>query len=158
MQQQGFLYDTYHYHTSNSHLCMGANVEALQLHAVDKKAVFLVQATQESVSVLPSHTRIHIRYYKSRACIWMCNGLYDKIVITIVPSYTRQNITHLLPLTLLLVPHTCNTDGNKVVIFSGVALFYVDTYLFLMLLLRHLAITWKTNLSCGYCMWTLVML
>ena len=39
-----------------------------------------------------------------------------------VPSYTytRTNITHLLPLALLLVLYTRNdTDGNKLMIFSG---------------------------------------
>ena len=50
---------------------------------------------------------------------------YDKIIITIVPSYTR-----LLPLALLLVLRTRNnTDGNKLVIFSGIALYYGDNYI-----------------------------
>ena len=36
--------------------------------------------------------------------------------------------TCLLPLALLLVLHTHNnTDGNKLVIFSGVVLYYGDT-------------------------------
>ena len=59
---------------------MGVNGEALQLHAVYKKQYFFTAR----------HTRIRIR----------CNeikGSYDKIIITIVPSYTR-----LLPLALLL--------------------------------------------------------
>ena len=63
----------------------------------------------------------------------MCNkikGLYDKIIITIVPSYTGKNITRLLSLVLLLVLRTHNnTDGNKLMIFSGVALYYGDTYM-----------------------------
>ena len=46
----------------------------------------------------------------------MCNdieGLYDKT----------------LPLALLLVLHTRNNaDDNKLVIFSGIALYYGDTY------------------------------
>ena len=41
-----------YYHTSNSRECMGVNGEALQLHAVYKKPYFLLQVTQESVSVL----------------------------------------------------------------------------------------------------------
>ena len=61
----------------------------------------------------------------------MCNeikGSYDKIITTIVPSYTGKNITHLLPLALLLMLHTRNnTDGYKLVIFSGIALYYGDT-------------------------------
>ena len=54
---------------------MGVNGEALQLHAVYKKPYYLLQVTQESVSVLQvmresvsgtaSHMRIRIRYYKS---------------------------------------------------------------------------------------------
>ena len=63
----------------------------------------------------------------------MCNeieGSYDKIIITIVPSYTGKNIMSLLLLALLLVLHTRNnTDGNKLVIFSGIALYYGDTYI-----------------------------
>ena len=51
-----------------------------------------------------------------------CNeieGSYDTIIIIIVSG---KNIIHLLPLALLLVLHTCNnTDGNKLVIFSGIA-------------------------------------
>ena len=48
---------------------------------------------------------------------------YDKIIITIVPSYTEKNITRLLPLALLLVLHTHNnTDSNKLV-------YYGDTYI-----------------------------
>ena len=40
------------YHMSNSRECIGANGEALQLHAVYKKPYFLLQVTWESVSVL----------------------------------------------------------------------------------------------------------
>ena len=40
----------------------------------------------------------------------VCN---DKTIITIVPSYTGKNITHLFLLALLLVLRTRNnTDGN----------------------------------------------
>ena len=76
---------------SNSRKCMGVNGEALQLHAVYKKPYFLLQITQESVSVLQvtwepvSGTASHAR------CVWACNGIegsYDKIIITIAPSYT----------------------------------------------------------------------
>ena len=36
-----------------------------------------------------------------------------------------------MPLALLLVLQTCNnTDGNKLVIFSGMALYYGDTYIY----------------------------
>ena len=79
-----------------------------------------------------------IIYYKSRENPYqvlqvMCiasdeiKGSYDKMVIIIVPSYTRKNITRLLLLALLLMLRTRNnTDGNKLVIFSGIALYYDD--------------------------------
>ena len=52
------------------------------------------------------------------------------IINTIVPRYTRKNITRLLPLALLVVVRTRNnTDGNKLVIFSCIALYYGDTYI-----------------------------
>ena len=80
----------------------------------------VLQITRESISGTTSHVR----------CVWTCNDLYAKIIITIVPSYTRKNVTRLLPLALLLVLHTrSNTDGNKLVIFSSIALYYGDTYI-----------------------------
>ena len=86
---------------SASHKCMGdwetMGKEALQLHAVYKKLYFLLQVTQESisilqvtwefVSVLVSGTASHTHY------VWGCNEIessYDKIIITIVPSYTGR--------------------------------------------------------------------
>jgi len=53
--------------------------------------------------------------------------LYDKSV-TIVQSYTGKNITHLLPLTLLLVLSTRNytITTNS----SSIALYYSDTYIY----------------------------
>ena len=63
----------------------------------------------------------------------MCNeikGSYDKSIITTVPSYTGKSITRLLLLALLLVLRTRNnTDGNKLMIFSGIASYYVDNYI-----------------------------
>ena len=51
-----------------------------------------------------------------------------KTIVTIVRtklSHTGKNITCLLPLALLLVLHTRNnTDGNKLVVCSGIALYY----------------------------------
>ena len=45
-------------------------------------------------------------------------------------SYTGKNITRLLPFALLLVLRTRNnTDGNKLVIFSGIASYYGDNYI-----------------------------
>ena len=107
---------------------MGVNGEALQLHVVYKKLFFTT-----------SHARIRIKYYKSREnpyqvlCALRLNeieGSYDKVIITIVPSYNGRNITHFLPLALLLMLCTRNnTDGNKLVIFSGIASYYGDNYI-----------------------------
>ena len=86
-----------------------------------KKPSFLLQFTRESVSGTASHA----------CCVWTCNeikGLYDEIIITIVPSYTGKNITRSLPVALLLVLCTCNnTHSNKLVIFSSIAWYYGDT-------------------------------
>lgn len=83
-----------------------------------------------------SHVRTHTRYYTIKShthCIWTCNEVIGSYVwwnhYHQVPSYTGKNITSLLPLVLLLVLHTCNnTDGNKLRIFFGIALYRGDTY------------------------------
>ena len=78
-----FVVEIVFYHTSNSRYCMGVIGEALQLHAIYKKPYFLLQVMRESVSGTTSHVR----------CVWACNeieGSYDKIIITIVPSYTGK--------------------------------------------------------------------
>ena len=68
----------------------------------------------------------------------MCNeikGLYDEIIITIVPNHTEKIIIRLLPLALLLMLHTRNnTDGNKLVIFSDIYSFG-DTCITLLILI-----------------------
>ena len=60
----------------------------------------------------------------------MCNeieGSYDYHHST---RLYRKNITRLLPLALLLVLRTRNnTDSNKLVTFSVIALYYGDTYI-----------------------------
>ena len=56
--------------------------------------------------------------------------LMIKIIINIVQTYTKKNITRLLPLALLLMLYTHNnTDGSKLVIFSSIALYYGETYM-----------------------------
>ena len=83
-------------YTFNSCECMEVNEEALQLHAVYKKTIFLLQVTWESISVLHvmqesvSSTNSHVR------CVWTCyeiERLYDKIIITIVLCYTGKKST-----------------------------------------------------------------
>ena len=109
--------------TSNSCKCMGVNGEALQLHAVYKKAVFFTRSHTRIRISTTSHMRIRIKYCKLRALRLNVHneikGSHDKIIITIVPRYTRKNITCLLPLELFLLLRTCNnTDGNKLDIFQ----------------------------------------
>ena len=57
------------------------------------------------------------------------------MIKSLSPSYqaiAKKNITHLLPLALLLMLHTHNnTDGNKLVIFSSIASYCGDTYIML---------------------------
>ena len=63
--------------------------------------------------------------------ITTCNetkGLYDRIIITMVLSYTRMNITRLLPLALLLMAARNSPDSNELVAFSSIALYYDDAY------------------------------
>ena len=55
------------YHTATM-LIIGVNGEALQLHAVYKKAYFLLQVTRETISVLQV-TLETIKYCKSHACV-----------------------------------------------------------------------------------------
>ena len=99
-----------------------------------KKSSSLLQVTQESISGTASHMR----------CIWVCNeieGSYDKIIITIVPSFPGK--------ILLVCCHwycyscctliTINTDNYKHVIFSGIPLHYGDTYMDLRWMLPPLA-------------------
>ena len=100
---------------------MGVYGEALQLHAVYKKPYFLLWVTRESDQYCKSHENpylvLQVTCAVSERAI-KSKGSYDKI-ITIAPSYTRKNITHLLPLALLFVLYTRNnTDSNKLVYFQ----------------------------------------
>ena len=89
------------YRTSNTHANVSESIGS--------------RAATRSLYLTTTHAKICIRYYKSRACFWTCNeikGLYDKIIITIVPSYT-------IP---CLLRTRNNTDGNKLVIFFSLLL------------------------------------
>ena len=63
----------------------------------------------------------------------MCNEIEKVCMIKpLSPQYQAipENITSLLPSVLLLELRTHNnTDGNKLVIFSGIALYYGDNYI-----------------------------
>ena len=57
--------------------------ESISVLQVTRQSVSVLQVMQESITGTASHT----------CCIWMCNeikGSYDKIIITIVPSYTGK--------------------------------------------------------------------
>ena len=61
-----------------------------------------------------------IEKYCCRNIYWIISHYHHR-----VPSYTEKNITRMLPLALLLMLHTSNnTDGSKLVIFSGIASYY----------------------------------
>ena len=87
-----------------------------------KKLYFLRQVTRESVSGTTSHVRASEHAMKLKVRMIKSQALPEK------------NNTQLLPLAMLLVLHTRNntygnnTDSNKVVIFSGIAWYYGDTY------------------------------
>ena len=122
---------------------MGINGKALQLHPVYIKPYFYYKSRKNLYQYCRSHENPYqyCRSYENPYQVprLTCTaseraikveGLYDKIIVTIVPSYTWKNITHLLPLALLLVLRAYNnTDSNKLVIFSGIALYYGDTYI-----------------------------
>ena len=80
-----------------------------------------------------SHTRIHISTTLNNVHIWTCNEIRssdNKIIITIVPSYTERKITCLLLLALLPMLHSHNnTDRNKLMMFFGITLYYGDTHI-----------------------------
>ena len=109
---------------------MEANAKPLQLHTVYKRPYFfLMKVIRESISGATSHARICVRYYKSRTLRLNVQGnqcLYDKIIITIVPTYTGKYHSFLANGK---VTHVCTcTDGNK--IFSGIAWYSGDTYVY----------------------------
>ena len=68
--------------------------------------IFYYKSHENHISTA-SNVKTHISPTSHTCCIYMYNQsqkfLYDKIIITIVPSYTRKNITHLLPFVLLWV-------------------------------------------------------
>jgi len=113
---------------------MVGNGEALLLHTVYKKLNFyyksrkcpyqVLQVTWKTCISTTSHVRICVRYCKSRTLqLNMQCGSYGKIIITIVSSYTGKNITCSLPLIGIV-----NTDGNKLTVYSGIALYCGDNY------------------------------
>ena len=84
--------------------------------------------------------------------------MYDKIIITIVPSYTGKNITHLLPVALLLMLCTRNnTDSNKLVIFPGIALYYGDNYIVLPEILAIFKLGGWPQTDCKKYWWNLTL-
>ena len=83
--------------------------------------------------------------------------LYDKIIITIVPSYTGKKIYHSfvgIGHCYSLLHTRNNTDGNKCVIFSGIALYYGDTYNHVVYLLYVPTSHWDIFLYHLLCVYT----
>ena len=103
-----------YYHTSNSCECMGVNGKPC------KKPYFFTTSHIRICISTASHVRICIRYYKSHAL---------RLKVCMIKEHHLHS-TRLLPLTLLLVlPTRNNTHGNKLVIFSSIALYYGDNYI-----------------------------
>ena len=79
----------------NSRECMGVNEEALQLCAFIKSCIFYFKSRENPHQYYKSRENL-FQVLQVTRCVWMCNEikrLYDKIIITIVPSYTEKNIT-----------------------------------------------------------------
>ena len=77
---------------------MGVNGESLQqLHAVYKSRIFYCKSRENPYQYYKSCENPYQVLQVTRAA---SERAMDKIIITIVPSYTGKNITHLLPLAL----------------------------------------------------------
>ena len=107
-----------------------------------KSCIFKLPVTREPISSTASHARTHtstisqtricVRYCKS--CALHLNVQWNRRFVWwnhyhhSTKLYWKKNIPCLLPLALLLIPHTCNNaDGDELVIFS---LYYGDSYIF----------------------------
>ena len=124
---------------------MEVNGEAFQLHTVYKNIFFtkshvsVLQVMREFVSGTTSHVRASECAKKS------C----DKIIITIVPSCTGK-------VSLFCCRWHCyscctlvdNTDGNKLGIISGIALYCGDTYISLAFVFAKLDYGKSKNKNC----------
>ena len=90
----------------------------MELHAVYKKPYFFYKKSRENLYQVLQVTWEFISGTTSHVhCVWLCNkikGLYDKIMITIVPSYTGFDAIGIV---------TRTTHSNKLVMFSGIALY-----------------------------------
>ena len=85
--------------------------------------VSVLQVTQESVSGTTSHRHVSERNW--RFMWWNHYHLSTKLHV-----YGKMSLDNLLLLALLLVLHTHNdTDSNKHVILSGIALYCGDNYI-----------------------------
>ena len=111
---------------------MGVNGEALQVHAVYEKPYFVLQVTRESVWVLQvtreyvsgttSHARIISGTTSHVRCVWSRNKIEG--------SYDYHHSTKLYRKIYHWFVASGNVtcaDGNKLMIFSDIALYYGDT-------------------------------
>ena len=98
---------------------MGVNGEALQLDAVYKKPYFLLQVKWESVS--------------GTTCVWMYNEIEGSLMKLFTKLYQKKYHSFV---AVGIVTHNSKKwnwrfvthNGNKLVIFSSIALYYGDTY------------------------------
>ena len=70
--------NTYIYHTSNSHECMGVNGEALQLHVVYRKPFFHCKSRENPYQVYCKSHEKPDEYYKS------CEVLYQVLQVILL--------------------------------------------------------------------------
>ena len=99
---------------SNSLECMGVNEEALQLYAIYKKPYFYYKS-RENLYQYYSHMRIRIRY---------CKSPYQVLQVTCAAS--ERAMKSKVCMIKSLSPYCNNTDGNNLMIFSGIAGYYGD--------------------------------
>ena len=105
---------------------------------------------QESVSVLQD-VQEFVSGNTSQVYIWMCNeieGSYNKIIITIVPSCTWKKYHSFVAIGIVTCAGSVeeyqqlhglhNTDGNKLMILSGIALYYGDAYIIMEMFSRDI--------------------
>ena len=95
----------------------------MQLHTVNKSHIFNYKSRKSPYQVLRATHAVSECAMKSKVS-------HDKIITT-VPSYTKKYHSFVAVdiVTHMAQPRN-NTDGNKLVIFSSIALYYDDTYIF----------------------------
>ena len=102
---------------------------------VTRESISVLQVMRESVSGTTSHV------CSSECAMNEIKGSCDKIIITIVPSYTRKSFTCLLPLVILLMLCTCNIRWQYFPVWLCT---YGDTYIILLFKVIVLMTVWRS--------------